>query len=336
MNSPSSVAEPSPSPADRRSGAEPPAVVAEDLVKTYGSGAEAVRAVDGVSFAVEPGTVVGLLGPNGAGKTTLVKCLLGLVVPDRGDARIRGVDGEQEPRRAYAAVGAMLEGARNVYWRLTVRENLRFFARLAGRPADGERIDDLIDRVGLTEKADVTVNELSRGMKGRVSLACTLIRDTSVLFLDEPTLGLDVESSRRLQSELTRMATEEGRTVLVSSHDMDVVESVCDRVLIVNDGRIVADDSVENLLSLFRTGTYRITLDGDLPVETREELADRFEADGWTHTGDRLSFDVIVAGAAFYDLIDRLRATGRTVLDVESTEPDLEEVFLAVTEEESG
>lgn len=305
-------------------------LVVEGLTKTYGSGEGAVRAVDDLSLSIDRGTVVGLLGPNGAGKTTTIKVLLGLVLPDSGRVRIDGTDPLSSPRAAYRSVGAMLEGARNVYWRLTVRENLRFFARLAGRPANGDRIEELIADVGLAEKADTTVNDLSRGMKQKTSLACTLVRETPIAFLDEPTLGLDVESSRDLRRELRRLAGEE-RTVIVSSHDMDVIEDVCDRVVILNEGRVVADDTVENLVEVFRTQAYRVTVEGGMAEGRRERLEERFGAGDWTRSGDRLSFEASrVQGEAFYDLVKELRAADCRFVSIDSVDADLEEAFLHV------
>ncbi|WP_255169993.1 ABC transporter ATP-binding protein [Natrononativus amylolyticus] len=308
------------------------ALSAENLTKTYGRGAEGVRAVDGIDLEIGRGTAVGLLGPNGAGKTTTIKMLLGTVLPDEGSATVDGVDVIADPRAAYRSVGAMLEGARNVYWRLTVRENLRFFTRLAGRPLDAARIDELLESVGLVEKADVTVNELSRGMKQKASLACTLARETPIAFLDEPTLGLDVESSLELRRQLRRLVEEESRTVLLSSHDMDVIEDVCDRVVIMNDGRIVADDTVENLIEVFRTQAYRITLNGSLTADLRRQLAETYGAENWRLEGDRHRFDATrVQGEEFYAMMDVLRDSSAGLLAVESLEPDLEDVFLSVT-----
>ena len=309
-----------------------PTLTAEGLEKSYGSGDDAVQAVDGVGFSVEPGTVVGLLGPNGAGKTTTIKLLLGLITPDSGTVTVDGVDVTASPRTAYRHVSAMLEGARNVYWRLTVRENLRFFARLGNQRVDADRIDELIEGVGLTEKADDPVNELSRGMKQKTSLACTLIRETPVAYLDEPTLGLDVESSLDLRRELRRLVDSESRTVLLSSHDMDVIEAVCDRVIIMNEGRIVADDAVENLLEVFQTQAYRVTVEGRLSGERRRGLEERFGADEWAWDETYERFEVPhVTGSEFHDLLDVIREADATFVSVDSQEPDLEQVFLDVT-----
>lgn len=276
-----------------------------------------------------------MLGPNGAGKTTTIKMLLGLIVPTSGSAKVSGIDVFENERATYHRVGAMLEGARNVYWRLTVRENLRFFAALAGKQpsAVSERHDELLEQFDLSDKADTAVRELSRGMKQKVSLACTLARDADIVFLDEPTLGLDVESSLELRAELRRLVSE-GMTVVVSSHDMDVIEDVCDRAIIMNRGSVVADDTVENLLSLFHTQTYEVVLDRHMSEEVRDRLRREFDAADFEHRGENELFHAQVTGDEFYELSDVLREAGVTVTAIETVEPDLEEVFLHITDED--
>jgi len=189
--------------------------------------------------------------PERGGKTTLIKSILGTVLPDSGTVRLFGTDAASGRRAAYADIDAMLEGARNDYWRLTVRENLRYFATISGVDPDSvtARHDRLLDRLGLAGKADTPVRELSRGMKQKVSLASVLAGGAELVFLDEPTLGLDVGSSRTLREELRRLADEEDLTIVLSSHDMDVIEAVCDRVIVMAGGRIVADDTVSALVS---------------------------------------------------------------------------------------
>lgn len=316
-----------------------PAISVVHLTKVYGGGKSAVRAVDDVSFTIEPGSVIGLLGPNGAGKTTAIKTIVGLVVPTAGEVYIGGIDVHTEPRAAYRQVGAMLEGARNVYWRLTVRENLEFFTGLAGHSvgASRERHDEVLEQFDLAEMAETTVNNLSRGMKQKVALACTLSRKTPVVFLDEPTLGLDVESSIELRREIRRLAKRESRTVILSSHDMDVVEAVCDRVIVMNRGRIVADDTTENLIDLFRTHAYQVTIKGTLPSATRRRLECEYDADKFEQSSGRESFLVsLVDGMTFYAMIDTLSEADRPLVSVTSIEPDLEDAFLKLTAENGG
>lgn len=311
-----------------------PAINVQGLSKVYKDGDESITAVDDLNLEVEPGTVVGLLGPNGAGKTTAIKSMLGLVEPTEGQVEIAGVDVTANPRAGYRQVGAMLEGARNVYWRLTVKENLRFFAALGGSHPNAleDRHERLLDYLDLTEKADVPVKELSRGMKQKVSLAATLARNTAVAFLDEPTLGLDVESSLTLRRELRRLAAEQDTTIILSSHDMDVIETVCDRVVILSGGRKIADDDVDALIEVFRTQSYEITLD-HLPTSLENELSDQFGPTTVDLEGEHPRIDVQLPDrSAFYDLVDCLERAGVTVVALDAVEPDLEDVFLEVTE----
>jgi ABC-2 type transport system ATP-binding protein len=311
----------------------------DDLQKTYGDGDDAVHAVDGVTFAVDRGEVVGVLGPNGAGKTTTIKSILGLVVPTAGTVEIAGVNAQDDPRAVYQHVGAMLEGARNTYWRLTVAENLRFFAALGGRDPDAarDRHERLLQQFNLDDKADEPVNELSRGQKQKVSLAATLARGTDVVFLDEPTLGLDVEASVELRRELRRLADEEDITIVLSSHDMDVVESVCDRVVILSEGSVIADDPVEDLVGVFETHAYRVTVEGQVPSGVRTQLTDGYHTENWDVLEDRTRFDVTLAdGDTLHGVLDVLQAADRQLLDVDGLEPDLEDVFLDVTDTAPG
>ncbi len=311
---------------------EEPAVSIDSIRKTFGDGAEAVTAVDGVSFTIERGAIVGLLGPNGAGKTTLIKSILGMVLPDEGGVRIGGVDARASPRRAYTSVDAMLEGARNDYWRLTVRENLRYFAAVSGVDPDSvaDRHERLLDRLELSEKADVPVRDLSRGMKQKVSLASVLAGGADVVFLDEPTLGLDVESSRTLQRELRRLVAEEELTVVLSSHDMDVVERVCDRVVIMTDGRIVADDSVDALLGADNAHWLELTSE-DFGYDLLQALAERDAVVGTEHTDTGGRVEVRADSDGLYALMARLEDRGVRLESVRSIERDLESVFVDQT-----
>lgn len=305
--------------------------------KEYGTDGDSVVAVDDVSFEIDHGEVVALLGPNGAGKTTTIKGVLGLLVPSSGTVRVAGVDASTNPRSAYEHVSGVLEGARNVYWRLTVRENLRFFSGLQGMDLEAAETNhrELLDSFDLEAKSDELVKNLSRGMKQKVAIACALARDTPIVFLDEPTLGLDVEMTRRLQSELSRL-TDQNRTIVLSSHDMDVVQAVADRVIIMNEGRIVVDDCVENLIDLFQTQRYEITVAEPFPEEFLDRLESTFSLQTTESTTDTTTFEVTLSETnAFYDLVSELESIGATIQAVHSVEPDLEEVFLSVIDRRS-
>ncbi len=312
------------------------AVSVSNLEKEYGSGDDAVQAVNGVSFDVERGTAVGILGPNGAGKTTTIKSLLSLIFPSEGNIYVEGINVHKEPKQAFRHMGAMLEGARNTYWRLTVRENLEIFSVIAGLDyrERGGRIDDLLEQFDIDHKADTVVRELSRGQKQKVSLATAMARDADVVVLDEPTLGLDVESSLELRRELRRLVEDDGITVLLCSHDMDVIQDVCDRVIIMNDGEIVADDTVGNLLDLFDTQAYEVTVEGELDDADRRRLETAFDLTDFDRRRGSTTFQAHVTGDDFYSLVESLRAIGAAVEAFDTVEPDLEEVFLRITDDE--
>lgn len=317
-------------------GPDEAALYVHGLSKTFGSGETAVTAVKDVSFAVESGEIIGLLGPNGAGKTTTIKSILGLILPDEGEVRIQGIDVYDRPRRAYEHVDAMLEGARNDYWRLTVRENLRYFAAIQGQNPDAvaDRHEALLDQLDIADKADTEVRDLSRGMKQKVSLASILATNVSVAFLDEPTLGLDIETSLTLRRELVRLAEERGMTLLVSSHDMGVIESVCDRVIIMNEGQIVANNTVGNLLDDFTRRGYRITA-RDVDEATFSDLRERFDVTGVERIDGQTRFEVTVDSAEFYRLTDIMEHHGLELVTIETVQPDLADVFVEMTREAS-
>ena len=308
-----------------------PALLVENLVKVYRGRRQEVVAVDGVSFQVEPGEIVGLLGANGAGKTTTIKCILGLILPTSGRVEVLGVPSHRPQVAQHVA--AVLEGARNVYWRLSVEENLAFFAGLQGlSPRRARtRIHKLIALFGLEEKRKTVANLLSQGMKQKLAVACALVKDTEVVLLDEPTLGLDVETSHELRRLIRQLAQEEGRTVLLSSHDMGVVEETCQRVVILAQGKVVTDDRVDRLLKLFRTRAWSIQVAGGISQDTVNRLREVFPLIKLHSFDHGATLEVELApGQDFYELLDLLREEGVELEGISRAEPDLEEVFLKI------
>jgi len=308
-----------------------PMISTDEIVKTY-DGEEQIRAVDGVSLEIESGSVVGILGPNGAGKTTLIKSVLGLIIPDSGTVRISGRDTADLGSQRYEYVSAMLEGARNIYWRMSLRENVRYFTGLQGIHPDDVREEnaELISRFGMTEKADEPVRNLSRGQKQRASLACILAQRTPVTFLDEPTLGLDVQASEVLQTELRELTQTGDRTVILNSHNMDVVERLCDRVIVLKDGKVLTDGSVSSLIDAFNTQTYEIRLSEAASERVRSEV-EQIAPVSWY--GDNKRFNVTVESSSkLYRLMESFDNLGVAVAAIETEEPDLEDAFLRMTD----
>jgi ABC-2 type transport system ATP-binding protein len=223
--------------------ASDPAVVVEELVKVY----KTTRAVDGISFALEDGSMTGLLGGNGAGKTTTIAMILGLVMPTSGTVKVLGAE---MPRQRYRVLHQINFESPYVDMphRLTVRQNLKVFGRLyAVEDLDG-RIAALAEELDLAEFLDRPTGKLSAGQKTRVALAKALINSPRVLLLDEPTASLDPDTADWVRSHLERFRRERGATVLLASHNMAEVERLCERVIIMKRGRIEDDDTPQRLL----------------------------------------------------------------------------------------
>jgi ABC-2 type transport system ATP-binding protein len=207
-----------------------------------------VVAVEDISFEVSTGELFGLLGPNGAGKTTTVKMLTTLLLPSAGSARVLGCDVVDQPELIRARIGFIFGGERGLYWRLTGTDNLRYFASLYHVDPDvsAKRIPYLLEMVGLNDRSNEKVEGYSRGMKQRLHIARTLLHDPKVLFLDEPTIGLDPVGARELR-QVVRNLQSESKTILLTTHYMFEADSLCDRIAVINHGRIIALDSPEGL-----------------------------------------------------------------------------------------
>ncbi len=315
-----------------------PIVQIDDLSKVYRSREGTVRAVNHVSFSVGRGEVVGLLGPNGAGKTTTIKCLCTLIQPTAGRIVIDGIDVLARPNKALRRIAAVLEGNRNVYWRLSARENLEFFAGLQGIPARRVRrhISELLEMFDLESKAKAAARKLSRGMQQKLAVACALVKQTELLLLDEPTLGLDVETSYELRTALKQMARQGDRTILLSSHDMNVVQDICDRVIIIQDGHVITDDEVSNLLALFRARAYHFQLAGRLTPEQQRRVESHFQMIEFHHTDHTTEIEVeLLRGEQLYELMDLLRDAGAVIEAIDRRDPNLEEIFLSILRRKS-
>lgn len=321
---------------------EPNFLAVKHLRKTFLDKKRKVEAIKDISFSVGKGEMVGLLGPNGAGKTTTIKCILGLVKPDSGDITVSGIDCRRNPREASKNMAAVLEGARNVYWRLTVWENIIFFAGIHGVSVvkGKEYFEYLLEELKLKDKRNTEVRNLSSGYKQKTAVACALAKMTPLVFLDEPTLGLDVESSYELREALKRLQSEEKRTIIVSSHDMRVIQDVCSRVIIVSGGKVVVDAGVEELLSLFRTRSYRIVLsrngNGTSLEEIRRKMMQVFPQAGMTETRDTVEIKVDLKNAfEIYELVDTLRDLRAAIETISQEEVDLERAFLEIVRREN-
>ena len=326
------------------------AVETKDLVKVFERGRRTIwqrirrepdkrdrfRAVDGIDLVVEPGEIFGLLGPNGAGKTTTMKMLATLLIPTSGTIRVLGVDPLTRPREVRARLGAMLSGERSLYWKLTGRENLEYFAALYHVPP-GEtkaRIANVLAAVKLADRADDYVERYSTGMRQRLALARALLPNPPLVVLDEPTVGLDPQASRDLRDRVRELKAQ-GRTVLLTTHYMEEADQLCDRVAIIDHGRIVALDTPAALKRTIRAEEVvhlEIALDGD-----ERPVIDRLARSATVARSERSNGTLAVTAhcASARDFVpaafDAARSTGATIRHVEVVPVTLEDVFLAVT-----
>ncbi|MBP7087098.1 MAG: ATP-binding cassette domain-containing protein [Methanomassiliicoccales archaeon] len=258
------------------------AIEVKDLTKVYpaaarlfGDGGKEKLAVDRVSFDVRRGEIFGLLGPNGAGKTTTIKMLTTLLIPTSGSATVLGLDAVKESAKLRPRINLVSGGERGLYFRLTGRQNLEFFSDMYRVPREVKKrkIEDLLELVGLTEAADIRVEEYSRGMKQRLHLARGLVNDPEVLFLDEPTLGLDPEISRETRA-LIRRLSEKGMTIMLTTHYMFEADELCDRLAIISEGRIKAMGSPYSMKESVRNDSIIEIEARELGEAQRKELAD--------------------------------------------------------------
>ena len=300
---------------------------------------KSVHAANGLQFGIRRGEIFGLLGPNGAGKTTTVKMISGLIKPDRGAVYVDGLHVETKRLQILEKVGVVLEGTRTSIWPLTPLENLAYYGNLknvTGRVLK-DRAIQLLDFIGLKDKMNIQVRRLSRGEKQKVAICIALIADPLVVLFDEPTTGLDVQSSRSIKDRIIEMTREHDKCVLVTTHDMHVAQELCDRIAIIDKGAMVACKSTDQLLELFSDQTFEFRLDR-LPDE--EEFAGipgvlrattSLEEEGEPVLTVTVEPELGARSQALYSTIERLKRRGYLLRSVSQRQQTLENVFLRLT-----
>jgi ABC-2 type transport system ATP-binding protein len=306
------------------------AVEVRNLVKVYGRGATAKRALDGLSLNIPRGSIFGLLGPNGAGKSTMINIMAGLVLKTAGEVKVWGRSVSQDPRGAKAAIGVVPQEL-NLDPFFTPRELLDVQAGMFGVPAKQRRTAEILEMVGLADKADSYARALSGGMRRRLLVAKAMVHSPPVLVLDEPTAGVDVELRRQLWEQV-RGLNARGVTILLTTHYLEEAEQLCDRIAIIDKGHLLACDTKDNLLNKLDSKRLVITLQ-TLPDPLPQAL-ESFEV---TVVGpDQIEVVCAHGDGSALRVLDGLRQAGLVIRDMSTKEAGLEEVFLHLTSPKKG
>ena len=312
----------------------PVAIEINGLNKRYKKrGGDIIHAVNNLDLKVDAGQVFGFLGPNGAGKTTTIKMTCGLIKPDSGQIRLNGYDVHKERSKAMQQIGVVLEGTRNVYWRLSAWNNLIYFGQLKGfrGKALKQRAELLLKELELWDRRDDSIRTFSRGMIQKVAIACALITDPPVVLLDEPTLGLDVQAARTVKIWVEKLAREQGKTVILTTHHLDMAQALCDRVAIISKGKLITNQPTHELLDLFRQEFYEIKIKGKLNGHANALQGDMNIVEENGHT---MISGMIPTQNDLYRYLETLRQAEMPLISINQVEPDLEEVFIRYMEQE--
>jgi ABC-2 type transport system ATP-binding protein len=318
---------------------QPLAIDVRGIRRVYNVKPTPIVALDSVDLAVEPGEFFGLLGPNGAGKTTLIKILTTLLLPSAGTARIFGFDVERQTKQIRRIMNMVAGGEQSGYGILTVREQLWMFSQFYGLPSkDGwRRVDELVDAVGLEEQKEQRVSTLSTGQRQKMNFARGLLNDPWIFFLDEPSLGLDVSAARSVRElVLAWKAAVPGRTVLLTTHYMAEADELCDRIAIVDHGRILALGTPDELKKrVQRESVFRLELDrldgGTAALKRLPGVLSAASAAVQEDGPDRQTVEVNLTledDAALGGVVGALAGIGSHILALRKSEPSLEDVFV--------
>ena len=302
------------------------AIEIQGLKKTYAATGRspAKEALKGIDLTIPRGSIFGLLGPNGAGKSTLINILAGLVVKSAGSVKIWGFDQDKNPRQSRAAIGVMPQEPHLDPF-FTPAGSLDVQAGLYGVPKSQRKTAEILDLIGLTDKADAYARSLSGGMRRRLLLGKALVHSPQILVLDEPTAGVDIELRNMLWQNVRKL-NEEGMTIILTTHYLEEAEEMCDDIAIINHGEVIIKDSTANLLGRLDSKTLVITPETDAALPALPA-----NITGQKHANGTLAFTYQSGTTPAGEILSLVRDAGISIKDVKTQEADLEDVFLSLT-----
>nr|WP_319948652.1 ABC transporter ATP-binding protein [uncultured Shimia sp.] len=303
------------------------AIEIRDLQKTYGGGRKepAKHALKGIDLDIPAGSIFGLLGPNGAGKSTMINIMAGLVTKTSGSVKIWGFDQDSNPRQSRAAIGVMPQEL-NLDPFFTPRGALEVQAGLYGVPKSQRYSDEILEMVGLTDKAEAYARTLSGGMRRRLLLGKALVHRPQILVLDEPTAGVDIELRQMLWSNIRKLNNDHGTTIILTTHYLEEAEEMCDEIAIINQGTLVTRDSTANLLGQIDAKTMVID-----PASPPTQLPQAQGISVERRSDGTLALSYHAQETSAEQVLEAVHAAGILIRDVKTEQADLEDVFLKLT-----
>ena len=292
---------------------------------------EPLVAVNQLTLNVPTGKIFGFLGSNGAGKSTTIKMVCGLIKPTSGHVLINGINTARNRSQAMREIGVVLEGTRNIYWRLSAWDNLMYFGQLKGMRQRHfkEYAEQMLIELDLWERRKEPTGNFSRGMQQKVAIACALITNPSIVLLDEPTLGLDVQSARTLELWIQKLAVEQGKTIVLTTHQLHMAQKLCDHVAIMHRGKLVANESKTSLIRRTQgMDYYEIKVDGHFK-QTPPSWSPQIKLT--VENGHTLINSTISSQSSLHQLIDDIKHSEMPLISVNLVEPTLEEIFIETT-----
>ncbi|WP_276210477.1 ABC transporter ATP-binding protein [Heyndrickxia coagulans] len=285
-------------------------------------------ALHNLSFSIDSNEIVGLLGPNGAGKTTIIKLIATLTYPTKGEILIN----EKVNKKKNPIISCIMEGNRNLYWKLTVKENIEFFLALKGinYKTKKEQIETLIDEFELGSKRNELVQNLSRGMQQKLSILIALLEDSQIILLDEPTLGLDVSTLRDLEELIPKIPSQMNKSLVITSHDMRFVEKVCNKILIIRKGQLIAEKTIDEFKNMVDTklGTVRVKNLNGLEAELKEHSI--------PFTEEKNKYIISFKNVSqFIEILDLCKENGE-IIDFHYGQLEFEDLFLKIINDSEG